>query len=81
MGLTQAPFKLLPLHWDSEHVRCCMHPLRMESVSYSLLALPNVSPANFQSQTLWGLIFSVQNPHAGEPDVGLGPLTPWVVLL
>ena len=30
--LTQAPFKLLPLLWDSEHVRFCMHPLRAESL-------------------------------------------------
>ena len=24
----------------------------------------------------WGLIFQVQDPWAGEPDVGLGPLGP-----
>ena len=32
MGLTQASFKLLPLHWDSEHVRFCVCPLRVESL-------------------------------------------------
>ena len=31
VGLTQGPFKLLPLRWDLEHVRFCVHPLRVES--------------------------------------------------
>ena len=29
--VTWVPFKLLPLHWVSEHVRFCMCPLRVES--------------------------------------------------
>ena len=32
VGLTQAPFKLLPLRGDLEHVRFCVRPLRAESV-------------------------------------------------
>ena len=46
------------------------------SVSHSLPSLPDVSPAGFQSQTLRELVFPVQVPQAGEPKVGLGPLTP-----
>ena len=47
------------------------------SISHSLLALLKVSPTGLQSQTFWGLVFSVQDPRAGEPDVGLEPLAPW----
>ena len=32
MGLTQAPFKLLPLHWVSDHVRFCVCRTRTESL-------------------------------------------------
>lgn len=32
MGLTQALYKWLLLHWDSEHVRFCVHFLRLESL-------------------------------------------------
>ena len=32
MYLTQASFKLLPLHWNSEHVRFCVCPLKVESL-------------------------------------------------
>lgn len=32
VSLTQVPFRLLPLHWDSECVRCCVGPLRVESL-------------------------------------------------
>ena len=59
VGLIQVPFKLLPLHWESEHVRFCMCPLRVESDSSSPLALLYASPAGFQSQTFWGLFFLV----------------------
>lgn len=44
-------------------------------VSYSPLALPDISSAGFQSQMLWGLVFTMQVPWAREPDVGFGPLT------
>ena len=71
MGLTQAPFNLLPLCWDLKCVRFNICPLRAESVSYSSLALLDISPAGFQSQMFWGLIFLMQEPWAGEPDVGL----------
>ena len=46
-------------------------------VSYSSPALLDTSPAGFQTQMLlWGLIFLVQVPRAGVPDVGLEPLSP-----
>ena len=32
--------------------------------------------ADLQSRLLSGLVFVVQDPEAGEPDVGLGKLTP-----
>lgn len=43
------------------------------SVSYILLSLPEFSPADFQSQRLWGLFFPVQQ---GVLDVELDPLIP-----
>ena len=33
-------------------------------------------PAGLQRQTLWGLVFLVPDPRAGEPDVGPRTLTP-----
>ena len=36
------------------------------SVSHDHLALPNISPADLQSQTFLGFIFVVQDPWAGE---------------
>ena len=56
----------------------CMCPLRAESVSKSPPALLNTSSTGFQSQTFWGLPFLVQDPQAGEPNVGVRPLAPWV---
>lgn len=47
---------------------------------YTLLRAGSLSPtgpAGLQSQTLWVLIFPVQDPQAGESDVGLRSLTPW----
>ena len=71
VGLTQAPFTLLLLPQDSEHVRFCVHPLRVESISPSPVALLKVSSAGFQSQILWGLVFLVLDPWARGPDLGL----------
>ena len=64
VGLTQASFKLLILPWVSEHVRLCGHCLRVESTSHSPLALLKVSLTGLQSQTLWGLVFPVQDEEA-----------------
>ena len=47
------------------------------SISHIPLGLLKVSPAGLQSQKFWGLVFPVQDSQAGEPNVGLGPLTPW----
>ena len=55
VGVTQAPFKLLLL-WVLEHVRFCVHSLRLESISHSLLGLPKVSST---SPVIWGLIYLV----------------------
>lgn len=40
------------------------------------MELLQLSPSGLQSQILWGLIFLVPDPWAGEPDVGLRTLTP-----
>lgn len=42
-NLIQVLFKLLPLHWDSKHVRVWVCSLRAESDSSSTLALLYVS--------------------------------------
>lgn len=44
---------------------------RRTSVSRSLLALQDTSPAGFQSQTLQVFIFPVQFPQDGETNLGL----------
>lgn len=54
-----------------EHVRFDMHPLRAESLSYSLLAVLYTSPADLRSYVFWGLVFPVQNLCAGDPCVCL----------
>lgn len=72
VGLNQALFKLLLLYLDLECLRFCIHPFKSEvSVSYRPLALPKISPTDFQSQTFWELIFPVQGPWSAEPNVGL----------
>ena len=38
--LTQTPFKLLLLPWVSEHVRFCVHPLRVEYLFVTVLWVP-----------------------------------------
>ena len=50
---------------------------RRVSVPHSPLTLRKVSPAGFQSQIFWGLIFLVLDPWAGDLSVGLRPLAPW----
>ena len=60
MGLTQAAFKLLPLHWDLECVRFCMCPLRVASLFPTTLWLSHTqAPLALQSLTFWGPIFLV----------------------
>ena len=46
-------------------------------VSYRPLALPNISPTGFQSQMFWRLVFLMQDPWVGDPNVGLGHIAPW----
>lgn len=45
------------------------------SISHSPQALSKVSPADLQRQTFWGLVFPEEGPQAGEPHVGLRPLS------
>ena len=67
VGLTQAPFKLLPLRWVSGHVKFCMSHLRVESVSYSPLALL------YANQLFWGLYSQCRTPRLGSPMWGSDP--------
>ena len=72
VGLTSAPFRLLPLHWVLEHIRVCVHPLRVKSFLQSS-GSSNTSPCGLQSQLFSEVVFPVQDTQTGEPDVGLGP--------
>ena len=45
------------------------------------MAHPKVNLSRPQRQTFWRLIFPVLDLQAREPNVGLGPLTPWGVYL
>ena len=54
----------------------CVCPVRVKSfVSPSPVGLSKLSPTDLQSQMFWGLVFPVQDPWAGEPNVGLRTLT------
>ena len=54
----------------------CM-PLKSEiSISPSLVELLKLSPTDLQGQRLWGLIFLLTYPWAGESAVGLRTLIP-----
>ena len=46
VGLTQAPFKLLLLCWDSEYMRFCTCPLRVESRGFPGGAVVESPPAS-----------------------------------
>lgn len=52
----------------------CVHFQSEVRLSHSPLILLKVSPADFQNQMFWGLVFLVQNPWAGQLDVGLNLL-------
>ena len=58
--------------------RACeiLYALFVKSFPPRPLKLLKVSPAGLQSQMLWGLLFLLQDPKAGETNVGLKPLTP-----
>ena len=47
-------------------------------VSYRPPDLLYVSPASLQGQTFWGCFFLVQDPRAGEPNVGFRSFDPWL---
>ena len=74
-GLTQVPFKLVHLFWDSEYVSFCAHPLRVDSLFPTALWL--------SCMQAWlafkGLIFLLNPlpPKTGEINVELRLLAPW----
>ena len=56
-------------------------PFKSEvSISPSPLGPSKVSPADLRIQMFWGLVFLIQDPCAGEPNVGLRSLTPMFLL-
>ena len=66
MGLTQAAFKLLPLHWVLERVRYFCVPFKSGvSVSYSPPCLPYASPLAFKAGILGTCLPSVGPPGWG----------------
>lgn len=76
LAVRPGSFQILPLHWDSVHVSICTCSLIVESVSYSPQAHSYASLTGFQCQAFWGLVFTVQAPQSGDPDVELRPLAP-----
>lgn len=62
LSLTQAPFRLLPLPWVLEHVRFCVHPLGVKSVSHILLGLSEVSPTGLQGKSVLQSFLPSQGP-------------------
>lgn len=78
MFLTQASFNLLLLPGIPECVRFCVHPLRMESLFLTALwGLLKVNPVGLLTPNILGFCLLVQNPRAGEPNVGHGLLALW----
>ena len=70
VDLTRAPRTLLLLPWVPEYVRFFMHPFRVDLYFPQPSCSPKSKPTSLQRQTFWELIFQVQDPQAGEPDVG-----------
>ena len=65
--MTQAPFKLLPLHWKSEPVEYCVHLWSAEAPFPTFLALLYGSPILvFKTRHSGGLSFWYRNPGLGS---------------
>ena len=73
-------YRVLALPWDPMHLKPCVHLPRVESVSPSPVELLHTSPAGLQHHMLLGLL-PLLDPQTGEPDVGVGSLTPLGELL
>lgn len=73
--LTQVSFNLLPLYLDFKSLRFRSRTLlRVESISYNSLALPNISPdVCFKSRHPRNLPSRCRTPRVRESDGGLGP--------
>ena len=75
VGLTQSPFKLRPLHWDSELVRGCTCPLRLESLFPTVLWLSHMqAPLAFKARCSGVLSSQCKAPGLGIPMRGSEPL-------
>lgn len=70
--------------WPRCFSNCCLWAIEIVcgpckngvSISYHPLALPEWSPTDFQSQTLWRLLFLCGYPRQRVPNMGFEPLTP-----
>ena len=72
VGLIWTPIILLLLPWVPQHVRFLCVPIKGEaSISPNPLELLKLSSTSLQSQMLWGLVFSVQDPVLRSPMWGL----------
>ena len=56
LGLTQGLFRGLLFPWNLEHVKYCVHPLRVQSVFHSPPILLNLSPTSLHSQAFLKLV-------------------------
>ena len=75
VGLAQASIWLLLLLRVSEHLRFCVHPVKVKALFSSSFGTPEIKPRSLQSQMLWGLIFLALDYQARKADVGLRTLT------
>ena len=70
-------YQITPFALGSRACEILCAPFESEvSIYPSPQGLIQLSPAGFQSQMLWGLIFPVLDPQAGELDMGLRTQAP-----
>lgn len=80
--LSLVPFEMLPQRWRSEQASLSVSKFMHGSFKRIALGLtlPSISLSDnrwgFHSQNFWEILFLTLEPCAGEPVLGLGPLTP-----
>ena len=73
VGLTEAPFKSLLLPWVPEHVRCWVHPFRVESQFLTAPGSPERKPCWPSKQNVLRAYLPSSGPQARKSTV-LRPL-------
>lgn len=77
VSLTQPPIQLLLLPWIQEHVRLCVHPVRVKSLFPIPLGSPESKSHRPSKPNDLGTQLPRQDPQPGKSDMGLRPLAPW----